>query len=474
MLLLVALFAYHLFFMWHGHEWGWDSALYVDQAVSLTHGQVVDDQIRPFGFPILLVIASLFGGPGTYPMQVMVIITLIALLAAFWVLIRTSMDEWNALLLVAVVGLSPQIVFQKGHILSDIPYACFFFIALLLIRYICIEKDSRFVLSASIFLGFIMAFGTSIRTVGIMLIPTLLTIQGIILIREGFRWPDAKTLLRLCLPYLSFVLFYIVYIITFGNWGQYYVSTTPTLISLWSVVANLVTYPTLVLKEYFPGTFEIRLLFYLFLIPFLIIGLRSRYKEDFYITIAALWYFGAVVILSVTDEPRYAIAYYPIFMYFVFQGLIQVSSTINLKGIKLPKSPDIVTLCALILILMSFASTIAQVDKFGLYRTGPFIDGPDTPEAQDMFRYVRDTTTTDAKIGFRYRGYLDMYTGRKNQGGFPFVSPQEFVRTIDEQGIGTVLIEKRETNLTELIEHSGQFSVVKENQKLILYQRIQA
>ncbi len=464
--LLIALLIYYLIFSWKGHQWGWDAALYVDQAVNLAYGRVIDFHVQPFGFPIFLSIVFLITGPGTFPMLMAVLIFLLAGLGVLWLLFRPSLDERYALLLVAVIGTSHQIVFQKNSILSDFPYLLFFLISLLLIRAIYFQ-DCRHPLLLSALLGIIIGLDSTIRSIGYLLLPALITVQLYKYYKKEWEISHLRNVLVLVTPYLFFLCFYGLYVYMFSNWGQYYASTSSS-ITLHSILINLFNF-SFVIKEFFPGPAPIRIFLYLFTIPLFLIGLKYRFHRDFYMISAVVWYFIALVFFSFSDEARYALPYYPIYLYFTLHGLIKIQSGISKQPFCLRYNWDIVTICAILLIICSMLSSALYCKQMGSFSEGTFIDGPDTPDAQEMFQFIRESTATSDRVGFRYPGYLLMYAGRQSQTGFPYVDNQTFLETVRTQTIPYVLVGKKQENLRNLLNQTGYYSLIYENPSGYLY-----
>lgn len=135
---LFGLLVYHIFTLRYGCGWGIDTTAYISQAVDLVnYGQFSTYGNYPYGFPLLLAAVYIFTGPGTFQMQLLVIVTLILAFFVFYWIVRMELDPVSSILLVIVVGLSPSFIttnFKYTSILSDVPFMLFFLLAIYLVK----------------------------------------------------------------------------------------------------------------------------------------------------------------------------------------------------------------------------------------------------------------------------------------------------------------------------------------------------
>ena len=129
-----------------------DSAVYVVLAEALTSGQGytllshIGDPAHvqyPPIFPLLLAPLVYFFGRQPGPMQAMLLTFTLASLLAIYLFLRHREGAKKALLITAVVGISPAFFSYSHQLMSEIPYLCFSFLALhFLCRY---TQESRWV-----------------------------------------------------------------------------------------------------------------------------------------------------------------------------------------------------------------------------------------------------------------------------------------------------------------------------------------
>jgi 4-amino-4-deoxy-L-arabinose transferase-like glycosyltransferase len=120
-----------------------DSAVYVVLAEALSGGQGytllshVGDPAHvqyPPIFPLLLAPLVYFFGRQSWPMQAMLLIFTLASLLAIYLFLRHREGEKKALLITAVVGISPAFFSYSHQLMSEIPYLCISFLALHFLR----------------------------------------------------------------------------------------------------------------------------------------------------------------------------------------------------------------------------------------------------------------------------------------------------------------------------------------------------
>jgi 4-amino-4-deoxy-L-arabinose transferase-like glycosyltransferase/IS1 family transposase len=156
-----------------------DSAVYVVLAEALASGQGytmlshVDDPAHvqyPPIFPLLLTPLVYFFGRNPWPMQAMLLVFALASLLAVYLFVRDRDGEKKALLITAVVGISPTFFSHSHQVMSEVPYLCFSFLALYFLR--LYAREGRWLTgSGAAALGFITLAYLS-RSLGIALLVT--------------------------------------------------------------------------------------------------------------------------------------------------------------------------------------------------------------------------------------------------------------------------------------------------------------
>lgn len=212
-----------------GHGWGDDFALYVNQARALIRGdvaRVVSDSAfgiansgahgfspitYPWGFPILLAPVILAtGGIDWEALKMVTVVSMVAALVAYYVLVRRRMSPWVASALTLVVAVAAPYVYWVGTVTSDLPS-----LAVVLGTLVWIDRCRRRGLlggcrrSALIGLGLAAGFAFNVRRENIALLVAL----GAATVVE--LWPyrrrrraELRRLLRVAaVPYTAFAVF---------------------------------------------------------------------------------------------------------------------------------------------------------------------------------------------------------------------------------------------------------------------------
>ncbi len=180
--------------LWHlstirtGHEWGDDFSLYILHAKNLVEGRPyaetgyiynpdapISPRSYPPGFPMLLAPVYARWGLNLTAMKVELIGCFLVALTAIFVACRRFLSEWEALALVATVGLNPFFWSFKDQVLSDIPFLLVTYIALSFAARLDDPRPHERVSVRIVALASVaLLVASAIRTVGLVLLPTLL------------------------------------------------------------------------------------------------------------------------------------------------------------------------------------------------------------------------------------------------------------------------------------------------------------
>lgn len=213
-----------------GHDWGDDFSLYIAQAKVMCEGgfeQLKSQQLftqtnngyklgpdfYPWGFPALITPAyKIFG----FNLTVFKIVTFAWFPLLLWLLFVSFKNELGDKMFyyIALFALSPVIFEFRDSIASDIPFMFFSTLGVLLIRRVVSEKEMIFneIFSYSL-LGIVIFFSYSVRTAGIVLLPTLLFTQlyEFFFNQEKLRNEKRKQILLHLIPYFLFSILFAVY-----------------------------------------------------------------------------------------------------------------------------------------------------------------------------------------------------------------------------------------------------------------------
>jgi hypothetical protein len=189
-LLVLAVGVFHALTLRQGHDWGDDFAMYVHHARNLAEGVPYADTgfvVNPSApfyappsyppvFPLLLVPVYLARGLDLTAMKAVVVLFFVLALAAIARLFRDELSPPLRLLLIGTLGLNPYFWILKDQVLADVPFLFFVCATLLLVqRSANTAATSRgAALARGALTGAVAyaAYGT--RTVGLVLLPCLL------------------------------------------------------------------------------------------------------------------------------------------------------------------------------------------------------------------------------------------------------------------------------------------------------------
>ncbi len=235
--LLVTIFVFYSFTIRAGHCWGDDYALYLHHAKNIAigipyanTGYIADPdyprysvRMTPPVFPLVLAPVYKIFGMNLTAFKMVEVSFFVATLVLVFVLFREYLSSTYTLSLVAILGFSPFFWRLKDDVLSDIPFMFFVLLTVLLV--------TRHMPPALCGFAAYLAIGT--RTVGIVLLPT-------ILIHE-LLWNKRITRYPIILVLTSAVLLLLQPLMLHGDPASSYRDLfQPTLQTVW---ANLWRYP---------------------------------------------------------------------------------------------------------------------------------------------------------------------------------------------------------------------------------------
>jgi len=403
-LLIVA--AGHLATLRRGHSWAGDFAMYVRLAANLVEGRPVADtgyiynpayaslgpRLYPPVYPLLLTPVYGIWGLNLMPMKAELVLLLCAFLWLFYAAHRRHTAPIVLLAAMLTIGLNPYLLRFKNNVLSDIPFLLFTYAPLSLMRDAPPGTPPRRALANGLLLGgaIYLAYGT--RAVGLVLLPTLLTVElirtrrltrrtGVALaafaLLAGLQacvWPgtgsyldqlnlDPRLMLRKVEPYLN--------MLNHDLWEN--------------------GYSRLVRNGLFAATLALALAGY--------VGRIRRGATAF--EIFPVFYLSAVILWPANQGTRFLIPVIPLYVLFAFDGLwqLRVLQRHNLRRHAVAG-----------LAVVIFASYAGRAARGYL---GPIREGAHVPESRALFRHVRDHTPPDAVLIFRKPRILALYTDRR-------------------------------------------------------------
>ena len=411
----------------HGHDWGGDYALYVNQAQRIVNGGV--DELRerntysmlnssamqgpslrigpflyPWGVPLLLAPTyALFGDD----IQLMKWQNILFLMFSLWVtyhLFKDSLGERRALALTTLVAFCPPLLLLADTVGSDLPFLFFALWAMLFVQKMLTRRYWINPTATAVTTGLIICFAFLIRTNGIFLLGTL-GFSQLVLYRDRIRAPI--TLLKErpyeLIPYVTFGLgALLVSLLLPGGSGShfdFFSRLTPG-----KLAYNLMFYFELP-AEFYLGTLFPKIIYGLTL-PFFGLGVYRRFRQDHHYLFYAILSLILFVLWPPVQGFRFIVSLIPFYLYFIFYGLGHAEA--RYRGAHQAHRWLVGAFSTVVLVQFLISASLTAVAHS---RTLEPVDGPYRKTSQAMFDLVRQTSK-DAVIIFHKPRTMDLMTNR--------------------------------------------------------------
>ncbi|MGR9086817.1 MAG: hypothetical protein ACU841_07060 [Gammaproteobacteria bacterium] len=417
-----------------GHDWGGDFSAYIMQARSIVEHNprqwieenrfTIEHSSRamgpisyPWGFPLLLAPVYEAYGLDLTALKLVGIAAYLLFLSCLYRGLDIVHSRCGLFLLLSLFAFNPAMLRFGDQIMSDGP---FLFFSTLSILVIWRTVSRRQVIVAPVIdqfmLGAIIALSISVRTNGLLLLPTLAVAQLVSLwnrragkttIGQNPFSPSAGSKTRVSggailfylAPYLGWMLLTRIEASILPEGGGSYVDHIRSF-SVQETIDSL-RY-NLALPEAFFGS---RYLWFAS-VPFAFMGVMKRWRDSHCILAYCLLTFALYVFWPFRQGLRFLFPLLPFYGSFVISGLEQVSTaTFVCIARNLPMA-----FAAAAPLFFLYSSTQVVLDHRSHGR--PIPDGPFTQEAKAMFGFLeRNTTATDV-IVFRKPRVLRLMIGR--------------------------------------------------------------
>lgn len=404
-LLLAALTTFHLATIRPGQYWDDDFALYILHAKNLAEGRAYSNtgyiynpsypwlgpESYPPGFPALLAPVYRVFGLALHPMKVLVVLLLGAALAAVFLYLVGELPFSWALAATAIVGLNPFLSEFKDAVVSEIPFVFFAWTSLLLVRRstLRMESDARAPIAPWLVVGLFLFFSTATRSLGIVLLPSLvvyhllrfrrITRASLVAVSVGFALYELQDLLiRPSLTYSDQLRGRGLWL--FRNMAYY----TSSLAEFWASGSLPALHRVLTVG----------------LLALAALGFASRCRRPSMLEMFTPLYIGAILVWPASGGTRYLLPVFPAWILYAAVGVLCVREW----------RPSVGRAVAAVLAL-AIGSTYAV--KYGRTDFGPLREGVETPGAADLFRFLREQTAPDSVLIVRRPRALALYTGRR-------------------------------------------------------------
>lgn len=227
----------------YGHHWGGDFSQYIAEGISIAtgtmHEQVANNTIMmdktdgqygpyatPWGFSLLLAPLYAIFGFNLLAFKVAGILCYVIFVGIFYIFCARRLPHIYALCASLLFALNPNLINSASNaIMSDIPFLCFSFVAIMALGVLFGDKISKHTFAPYIFAilgGASMAYASAIRTNGLVILCALLCVHFALLVKyfmpriferiaylQKFAFIDSPYRIFLhILPYLAFVAVY--------------------------------------------------------------------------------------------------------------------------------------------------------------------------------------------------------------------------------------------------------------------------
>jgi len=398
---------FHLLTLRAGHEWGDDFSLYVAHARNLAEGRgyadtgyvynphlpVLSPRTYPPVFPLLLVPIYLVFGLNLGVMKAYVVLLFTAFLGVLAIVLGRRLPRPYVLGCLCLVGLNPLVWKHKDRLLSEAPFMLFAYLALLLADK-AIEAESRsrraWVLGLCAGLTAFLAFG--VRTVGIVLLPTMLATLWLKERRLG------RVALAMFVPFLlGTILQKLLLTLDASYLDQMVFDPMLPVRILLSLVAAMASFLD---NGFIPAAGK-----GLFLLLLALAGMG--YVRRLRIQIGVFEVFVAATCLLLASFPyaegnsRYLLPLLPLFFLYACEGLIGILTAINRVRLEAPLAA-----------VLAAAVFLSYCARYTGLEWGPVREGVTTPEAAALFEFIRTRTQPEDIFLFQKPRALALFTRR--------------------------------------------------------------
>ncbi|HKY55711.1 MAG TPA: glycosyltransferase family 39 protein [Anaerolineales bacterium] len=389
-----------------GHEWGDDFASYIMQAKSIVNGDMqefvehnsitiyqssaqIGPVAYPWGYPLILTPVYAIRGVSPIGLKLPGLFFFAGFLICFYLLMRTRLPKTESLLLVSLFAFNPMLLDFLDHILSDIPFLFFSTLALFLM----INEKKRSTLNY-VFIGIVITFAFFIRTTGILLLASFVTVELLQLWKyRTDRQFTTNVIRNIFIVCITFGFLWLIYALIFPGGSESYFDQLRGF-KLETALRFINDYFQL-FSAFFGQSIGWIVLYYVLFIFFLI-GLWLRRREELAFIIFFLFWMLMLVIWPIWQGPRFIFPLFPIFIYLTFQGLKFFIHKLPKTDSQLGQGLFYGFWILITGIFLFNSSTSAAVNL----RNNRAINGPFDPFSVQVYDYIKEKTPSDSVIIF--------------------------------------------------------------------------
>jgi hypothetical protein len=396
-----------------GHDWGDDFAAYLTQAISILHGTMRQAVMMnaftmrgssraygpiatPWGYPALLAPMYLAcGGLNIFCLKLVNIPAFAAFLVVFFRFVRRRLSLVDSAIVLSALSFNPELLRFQDNILSDITFLFLSTASILLIETTIVADHPEGTRWRNVALGAVVFLAFSVRTSGLLLVPTLLVTQTI---RYRGLYPSRSDWTRVmpivAIPYLLFGVLTLALLVVFQSGEASFLALYRTMTRR-DVINNVWTY--LILPGEFFRSVPLGNILAGALFPFLAAGIAVSYRQDFPVLI----YCGLTLLLLITwpsqDGLRYMFPVLPFFIYFTYRGT-QAAARVLCQ--RYHRAGERAVRTAWLVVVAAFAIGSIRSARINLDRHRVVNDGPFGRPSAELFDWIRSATAPDSVVIF--------------------------------------------------------------------------
>ena len=391
-----------------GHNWGDDFALYIQEAISISKGEllqlyeqnkysversevVLGPYLYPPGFPLILAPVYLLAGLNFWVMKVVCALFFVASLAVIYRLFKDKPGHsLLGIFLLVIIGFHSAFCTFSDNILADFPFLFFTYFSILLIE----RKNST---RNNIFLGLVLSFTLFLKPPGLFLIPVLFAYQF-------FYQRETLKELKTYIPYLVVAFTVLLMNLLLPSFSGNHYSQLGSNFNFSTISSGFMQLIDQVAIYFFPGefssTFQFRI-WQVFIFGIITAGIFISFKKCKHLI---LFLFLNIFLLSLwphTQGVRLVFPIIPVVAFFFLSGLNGISE-------RLCRGSGYILIGAYSLVIM--ITSTADIYKFHYTETNQAA----TADSKEMYDFiVRNTQPEDEIIFFKPR-LLHLMTGRNS------------------------------------------------------------
>src|SRR6185437_6701026 len=406
---ICGVFMFYMFTIRAGQPWPDDFAMYVHEAENLVNrvplsrtGYIYDPynpslgpRLYPPLFPFLLAPADAIGGVANLkPMKIEIIVFFIGLLLVLSLGLGTLLSPISRAALLGIVGFRPVFWSYKDILGSDIPFAFFLFVTLAAAAKLARRPCNHPKVWRVLVLAALVYCCYGMRTMGIVLIPSLVLLGILNWRRNGRPLCIAAGLALIpCLLQLKFFGGEASYVdqLRLGPRAFVAVLLRNTVTYAWSLATFWSTpYGHLFRDCLFALMTLLALVAYL---------KRIRVGPGIYEIFLPL-YLLVVLLWPNPGGERYLLPIFPLYAFYSLDALTAIAPRLRVPW------PQYASAAIIVVVVLAYAS------EFGREEYGPFRDGMENAQTKQLFEFIRSDTRPDDVFVFRRPRALSLYTDR--------------------------------------------------------------